>query len=304
MTGDEFTVTTDDGVRLRVQRWPASRRDAPLVLGLHGLTANRLGFLPLLEELAGEVEFVAYDARGRGRSDKPAEAERYGHGRHAEDAATVLAEVGRPADVVVGQSMGAWHGLLLASRHPSLVGALVLADGGYFRDLPVDADLDAVLDEILGAGWLDRMEAVYPSREIVLAALQSAPPFRECWSPAVAELLTEGLEEGADGTVRNRCSALAAVTDARDYFLPREAPYVKAALAGVRCPAHLIRATRGLVVLPGVENPLLPQAAVEEFVRAVPQLTVETVPDTNHYTVNFARPGVVVIADAIRKALR
>src|SRR5437763_16404624 len=111
----QLTVTTDDGVRLQVEIWPATRPDAPLVVGLHGLSANRLGFLPLVEQLAGEVEFVAYDARGRGRSDKPTDVARYGHRRHAQDAATVLAALGRRADVVVGQSMGAWDGLLLAA---------------------------------------------------------------------------------------------------------------------------------------------------------------------------------------------
>ena len=67
----QWTVTADDGVELFVETWPAERSGAPVVLALHGLSANRLGFLPLVEQLAGEVEFVAYDARGRGRSEKP-----------------------------------------------------------------------------------------------------------------------------------------------------------------------------------------------------------------------------------------
>src|SRR3954469_2983657 len=121
----QWTVTTDDDVRLHVETWPADRADAPLVLGLHGLSANRLGFLPLVEQLAGEVEFVAYDARGRGRSDKPTDPGRYGHRRHAQDAAAVLSALGRRADVVVGQSMGAWDGLLLGGHRPDPVGAIV-----------------------------------------------------------------------------------------------------------------------------------------------------------------------------------
>jgi pimeloyl-ACP methyl ester carboxylesterase len=107
----EWSVTTDDGIRLHVEQWPAAAAGAPLVLALHGITANRRGFLPLVEELAGEVELVAYDARGRGSSDKPDDPARYGHRRHAEDAAAVLGAEGRPADDVVGQSMGAWDGL-------------------------------------------------------------------------------------------------------------------------------------------------------------------------------------------------
>jgi pimeloyl-ACP methyl ester carboxylesterase len=305
MRGSErMSTVTDDGVRLEIECWPADRPDAPLVLGLHGITANRLGFLPLIDELGGEVDFVAYDARGRGRSDRPAEPERYGHRRHAIDAASVLSEIGRPAAVVVGQSMGAWDGLLLAADSPDLVGALVLADGGYFTDLPADVTPAEFVDAAMGHGWLDRLTAVFPSRDVVFAVLKTVPPFRDSWGPALEAMLAEGLEDLPDGTVRNRCSAVAAKFDSEDYFTPRDAPYVKADLDKVRCPVHLVRATRGFDLGPDTQEPLMPESAVEELRRVVPQLVVETVPDTNHYTVNFGKQGVVVLAEAVRKALR
>src|SRR3954471_24691175 len=100
----EWSVTTADGLALHVELWPADRADAPLVLGLHGITANRRGFLPLVDELAGDADFLAIDARGRERPDKPTEPASYGHRRHAEDAAEVLRSIGRRADVVIGQS--------------------------------------------------------------------------------------------------------------------------------------------------------------------------------------------------------
>lgn len=305
MRGSErLSTVTDDGVRLEVERWPADRADAPLVLGLHGITANRLGFLPLIDELGGEVDFVAYDARGRGRSDKPDAAACYGHRRHAEDAACVLASLGRRASVVVGQSMGAWDGLLLAVHHPESLDALVLADGGYFCDLPSDVEPADFVDATMGPGWLDRLQSVYPSREVVFSVLQTIPPFRDTWGPALEAMLAEGLEDLPDGSVRNRCSPVGAEFDSLDYFSPREAPYVKADLDRVRCAVHLVRATRGFDISPDTLEPLMPERAVEELRRVVPQLVVETVPDTNHYTVNFGKQGVVVLAEAVRKALR
>src|SRR3954452_3004579 len=201
----QWTVTTDDDVRLHVESWPADRPDAPLVLALHGLSANRLGFLPLIEELAGEVELVAYDARGRGRSGKPTDVTRYGHRRHAQDAANVLATLGRRADVVVGQSMGAWDGLLLAAYDPDKVGAIVLADGGYFDDLPIDVEPADFIDVTMGRGWYDRLTAVLPSKELVLSMLPTMPPYKDIWGPAAEAMLVEGLEELPDGTVRNCC---------------------------------------------------------------------------------------------------
>jgi hypothetical protein len=67
---------------------------------------------------------------------------------------------------------------------------------------------------------------------------------------------------------------------------------------------HLVRAPRGFDISPETREPLLSDVAVEDFTRALPQLVVETVPDTNHYTVNFAKQGVVVLAESIRKATR
>lgn len=300
----EWSVVTDDGVDLHVQTWPATETGAPLVLGLHGITANRLAFLPLLEELRGEVEFVAYDARGRGLSDKPGDAASYGHGRHAADAAAVLTALGRPADVVMGQSMGAWDGLILAARRPDLVGALVLGDGGYFADLPAGVEPAAYVDGIMGVGWLDRLQAVAPSREVLFAVLQQVPAFRDSWSPALEEMFVAGLETLPDGSVRNVCSPVAAEADTLDYFEPRADPYVRRDLAQVRCPVHLVRAPRGFDISPDTTAPLVPENAVEEFRAVVPQLVVETVPDTNHYTVNFGRAGVTALAEAIRKAAR
>jgi pimeloyl-ACP methyl ester carboxylesterase len=300
----QLTVVADDGIELFVETWPAERADAPLVLGLHGLSANRLGFLPLIEQLAGEVEFVAYDARGRGRSGKPTDVNSYGHRRHAEDAANVLAAMGRRADVVVGQSMGAWDGLLLAAHHVELVGALVLADGGWFEDLPANLKTPEFIDVTMGRGWYDRLTAVLPSRELVMSMLPTVAPYKDIWSPAAEEMLNEGLEDLPDGTVRNACYAPGVKFDTEDYFSPREAPYVKTDIRSVTCPVHLVRATRGFDVSPDTEAPLIPEGAVEELRGVLPQLVVETVPDTNHFTVNFGAAGVTVLAEAVRKAIR
>jgi lipase len=300
----EWTVEADDGVRLHVERWAAGAPDAPLVLGLHGITATRRGFLPLLGELGGEVDFVACDARGRGLSDKPSDPASYGHRRHAEDAAAVLRDLGRRADVVVGQSMGAWDGLQLAAHHPDLVGALVLGDGGFFCDIPDDVTPSEHIEAIMGAGWADRLAAEYPSRDGLFAVLRQLPPYAAFWSPVIEDMLDAGLEELPDGRVRNRCTVVAAHTDSLDYFVPADRPYVRADLSRVDAPVHLIRAPRGFDLSPETAAPLISEEAVAGFRRELPQLVVDTIPDTNHFTVNFGREGVLALADAVRKALR
>jgi pimeloyl-ACP methyl ester carboxylesterase len=293
-------VTTDDGVRLAVERWPARRPGAPVVLGLHGITATRIGMVAVAKAFEGDAEFVSFDCRGRGLSDKPADPAAYGMRRHAEDAARVLESLGVSDVVVVGQSMGAWVGEQLAAHHPSLVRGLVFGDGGFFTGLaPGETAADRIAS-IMGPQWLDRLRLTFPSRDVVLGAFRGLPAFADWWNTDVEDLLNEGLVD-VEGGVRSRCSDLGAEYDSLDYF--RGAPYVKADLALVSCPAHLVRAEFGFAISPDTMTPMMPLDAVEEFQAALPQLTVETVPGSNHYSVNFAPVGAAVIADAVRKLL-
>jgi pimeloyl-ACP methyl ester carboxylesterase len=297
-------VQTDDGVQLVGERWSADSPNAPVVLALHGITANRLAFLPLIDALSGEVDVLAYDARGRGLSDKPAEAASYGHRRHGEDAACVLRELADGPVTVVGQSMGAWDGLQLAAHHPELVRSLVLGDGGYFADLPPGTEAAEYVGSVMGAGWLERLQMTLPSRDFAMTAFQSLPPFKDLWDDNLAAMLAEGLEDHPSGAVGLRCSVPGAEYDSVDYFRPfGELPYVRRDLSSVQCPVHLVRAPRGFDISPETAPPLIPEDAVEAFIRELPQLTVETVPETTHYTVNFGRRGVTAIAEAVRKAL-
>lgn len=301
LTPEEFEVTADDGVRLHAARWPGTSPDAPVVLGIHGLTANRFGMLPVARALGGDVTFVAYDVRGRGLSDKPASLESYGSRRNGADAAAVLTHLGVEDVVVVGQSNGAWAAEQLAAHHPHLVRALVLGDGGYFRALEPGEEAAERPKQIMGPQWLDRLRLTFPSRELVLATFRSLPAFADWWNDDVETLLDHGLVD-VEGGVKSRCLDVAAEVDATDYFTGTP-HYVHADLALVRCPVHLVRGEHGFAISPETMPPMITDAEVEEFQAALPTLTVETVPGTNHYSVNFAPAGAQVIAEAVRKFL-
>ncbi|MFN2624659.1 MAG: alpha/beta fold hydrolase [Mycobacteriales bacterium] len=301
MTPEEFDVVADDGVRLHVAQWAGRASDAPLVLGIHGLTSNRFGMLPVARALAGDVTFVSYDVRGRGLSDKPADPERYGHRRNAADAAAVLAHLGATDVVVVGQSNGTWIAEQLAAHYPHLVHALVLGDGGYFRALQPGEDPFERTQQIMGPEWLERLRLTFPSTEAVLEGFKSLPTFADWWTDDVETVLSAGLVE-VDGGVRSRCLDVAALVDATDYFTGTP-HYVHADLALITCPVHLVRSEQGFAISPETMKPMISDAEVDEFHSALPQLTVEMVPATNHYSVNFGAAGAAVIAEAVRKAL-
>jgi pimeloyl-ACP methyl ester carboxylesterase len=71
--------------------------------------------------LARYYRVITFDPRGNGRSDRPAGPEAYGEREFAADALAVLDATGTEHAVLVGFSMGAQRGLLLAAEHPKRV---------------------------------------------------------------------------------------------------------------------------------------------------------------------------------------
>jgi len=82
----------------------------PVLVLLHGLSANGAVWFPLAEKLRFQGKILIPDLRGHGRSPH---AKHYGYGQHAADVAELLS----PQDsiFIVGHSMGGAVGMTLAS---------------------------------------------------------------------------------------------------------------------------------------------------------------------------------------------
>ncbi len=74
---------------------------------------------------ADRYTVIAFDGRGSGKSDRPAEVAAYAEDLFAGDAIAVLDEVGVDRAAIVAASQGAAWGTILAARHPSRVQAAV-----------------------------------------------------------------------------------------------------------------------------------------------------------------------------------
>jgi pimeloyl-ACP methyl ester carboxylesterase/predicted glycosyltransferase len=81
--------------------------------------------------LARHCRVVTFDGRGNGRSDRPTEPEAYAEPEFAADAIAVMDATGTDRAVIVGFSMGAHRGLLLAANHPERVEAAVFIGANY-----------------------------------------------------------------------------------------------------------------------------------------------------------------------------
>jgi lipase len=113
--------------------WRRAGTGGPVLL-LHGITDSSACWGRVMEDLSGDFDMVATDARGHGRSSRwPVGMTNAGL---ADDAATVIREVFGGPVAVWGHSMGAATATLLAARHPDLVTAVVLEDPPYAMAVP------------------------------------------------------------------------------------------------------------------------------------------------------------------------
>jgi pimeloyl-ACP methyl ester carboxylesterase len=261
---------------------------APIVVAVHGITANAWSFGTVAEHLDGELPMVAVDLRGRGASsDAPPP---YGIRSHADDVAAVIARLGAAPAVIVGHSMGAHVALMCAERHPEAVAGLVLVDGG--PPLPVDPGktADEALDGLLGPA-IARLRKVWPDRVTYHAMWTTHPAFAEGLTPEMERYVLSDLVP-CDGGFHSNVSEEAVRADGRDMLTDSE---VRGLFDRRRDPLTVIRAETGLMAVP-------PPFVDGRFVAEYPQHDWRFVPGSNHYSVLFGDQGAAEIADAVRRA--
>ena len=112
-----------DGARMR---WVELPGQEPPTVYLHGLGASSPAYFAQVAAVTGRRSLLV-DLLGFGLSDRPASFG-YTMEEHADTVAELLRSVDLDRVRVVGHSMGGAIAILLAQRHPALVGQLVLAE--------------------------------------------------------------------------------------------------------------------------------------------------------------------------------
>jgi pimeloyl-ACP methyl ester carboxylesterase/predicted glycosyltransferase len=176
---------------------------------------------------------VAYDARGNGKSDRPAETAAYSLDHSIGDALAVMDATGTRQAILVGLSLGGMHACVLAAQHPERVKAAVLAGTvatvgpGYPRMTPQHFIAKRETYE----GW-DKFNRAY--------WLASYPDFADhfihhiCTEPHSTKQIEDGLEwaNSTTGQVLVKTVEARTITPSFDVS---EAMYRK-----IRCPLLLI----------------------------------------------------------------
>jgi len=283
---------------------PAS--SAPVVVAVHGITANGLSWQCVADELyrrrgPGSVRFLAPDLRGRANSR--AVPGPYGLATHVSDLVAIANAFGaRP--ILVGHSMGAFISALTSARHPDRVSGVVLVDGGFAFPPPVEVDIDAALQAVIGPA-MARLSMRFANPEAYVQFWQAHPALGPSLAgpqgPEVRRYLLHDLVPADDGTGEwvSSCRLEAVRADGADVLADPEthAAARKAVASGV--PVELVWAARGLLdESQGLYD--------EERIRALglpSDIRVTASAEANHYTVILGSAGVGAVVDAVERCL-
>jgi pimeloyl-ACP methyl ester carboxylesterase len=257
----DFDIRLGSG-RIRARRFGSE--DAPLLLCIHGLSANLTAFDFLGDRLAQDRQVVAIDLRGRGRSDITAPGT-YGLDNHARDVVEIATALGADEFDIAGWSLGALISMRVALRHGARLRSIALIDHAGPANPAALAPIRA---------GLARLDAVVPSPDAYLQAVRSAGAI-EPWSAFWDAYYTYELEQRPDGTWSPSTSRAAAEedlyqnwpTDWRDHWRALTAPTV------------LVRAMRplnGALVVP--------DHAVDALVATNPSVRIVETADSSHTT--------------------
>jgi lipase len=275
-----------NGGRLNGGEWNPS--GATTVVAVHGITANHRTFA-LLAEALPQHRLLAPDLRGRGASRTLPGP--WGINRHAEDVAGLITASAEGPVVLVGHSMGGFVATALVRRFPDLVSGLLLVDGGLPFPPPQGIGVDRAIEQTLGPA-LQRLQQTFPSREAYRRFWQAHPALQEAWSDAVADYVDYDLV-GDPPELRSSVASQAVRQDARDQY---QDPDTADVLGGFYGPARLLVVSRGLLDQP---PGLYPEEELARWRSRLPSLSIDEVPQLNHYTIMLHPSGAARVAASV-----
>jgi pimeloyl-ACP methyl ester carboxylesterase/predicted glycosyltransferase len=247
---------TRDGVRVGYEVF-GTGEPTILLLPTWSLVHSRFwkGQVPYL---ARHFRVVTYDARGNGRSDRPATAAAYADAEFVADALAVLDAAATPRAVLVGSSLGGRYALHLAAAHPDRVLGVVFVGPLSPLGEPAPGRQAFPFDAVLATdeGWA-KFNRHYWRRDYPgFAAFFCAQCFSEPHS-------TKPTEDCVGWALETTPETLTLTVEAPGLADPAEA---RALAAQVRCPTLVIQGTDDRIIALN-QGEALAEALGADFVR-------------------------------------
>jgi pimeloyl-ACP methyl ester carboxylesterase len=270
---EHFDIELSAGT-VHAQRF--GKASAPLVIAVHGLSANMHAFDVIGDYLCAQgLQLVASDLRGRGLSEITGPGT-YGVRSHAFDALELARHLNADRFMFLGWSLGALIGMQAAALEPGRVSHLVLIDHVGLAEA-------GAVETIIRR--LDRLDRVVASAEEYTAAIRATgltTPWDEQWERSYRY----ELERQQDGALTPRTSKAAALEDLED----AGGLDVSSLWRAIGAPTLLLRAT---VPLPG--GLLVPSDAANAMHRAVAGMQLVEI-ERNHFGIMTAPETAEAIA--------
>ena len=190
--------------------------------------------------LARHCRVVTFDGRGNGRSDRPQEASAYDEREFTADALAVLDATETQRAVIVGFSLGAQRGLLLAAEHAErvdgavFIGAAFPGGGDLLPERTVFSDFDREYDTYEGWAKYNRYHWLRDYRDFVEFFMSKM--FTEPHS-------TKPIEDAVEWALETDGETLIATQEGPG-LEPEEA---RALCRRVRCPVLVIHGARDAI---------------------------------------------------------
>jgi pimeloyl-ACP methyl ester carboxylesterase len=160
-------ASREDGTRIFYEVYGAG--DRPIVFVPPWAIVHSRLWKAQIPYFARRSRVIAFDPRGNGRSDRPADVSLYSEEENAADIGAVLDATGTDRATIVTMSRGCQRSLLFAAEHPDRVDGVVFMSCGTLLS-PERREIDDLTQQIL------------PARDVPIEALPAMNWFnREAW---------------------------------------------------------------------------------------------------------------------------
>jgi pimeloyl-ACP methyl ester carboxylesterase len=271
----EFTIDIALG---RITGLRTGTPGAPKVLALHGWLDNAASFVPLAPWLPG-VELVAPDLPGHGRSVHLPQGADYSFAGAVNSVLDIADALGWERFALLGHSMGAGIGSLVAAACPQRIERFVAIEAlGALAEAP-ERTVTRLRDAIAAMRKVARKPLrVFPTIDTAIGARMQANALDE---PTARLLVERGLAVVDGGHAWSSDPRLTLPTTIR-----MTEPQVLALVRGIECPTLVIHADPA--------QPYLPDDLRRTRVAALPHGTLRVLPGGHH--LHMEQPQAVAAA--------
>jgi lipase len=228
----ESRIVVND-LDIALLEWPGQGRP---VFFCHATSFHARIWDRVIAHLPRELHCFAFDARGHGRSGKPAPP--YIWRNFGLDVVAITESLGLSGAVGVGHSMGGHAVTLAAALNPSSFSALVLFD-------PVIRAQDQYLGYWRKTEFVRKRRNRWASPQEMFERFENRPPFDSWDRNVLLDYCDYGLEPSGDGDVNSYILACPPAIEASIYensSAPEANIYPE--IASITIPVHVVRAGR------------------------------------------------------------